>query len=140
MHAPHIYLRHASNRNRKKRHRYIGFIIVDSRRVFDREDVKKAIKRKAIEVFGERVRETGLRLTRYKENKGMVHCYHLYKDEVIELLGSIKKINGENVRIETIGTSGTIKSLNRKYFGGMLKKEDDPDYDWKRKERKLRRK
>lgn len=126
--APLIFLHPALNRSRKKRHRYIGFVIEEPERVFGREEVKKAIRDKSIKIFGSKTRETGLRLTRFNGREGIVHCYHLYKDEVIGLLKSINRIGKEHVKIKTVATSGTIRSLNRRCFGGRLKKTDDPDY------------
>ena len=126
--APLIFLHPALSQNRKKRHRYVGFVIREPDRALSREEVKKAIRDKSLEIFGNRAKEIGLRLTRFNGREGIVHCYHLYKDDVIGLLRSIERIGNQRVKIETIGTSGTIKSLNKKYFGGRLKKEDDPDY------------
>ncbi|HEB37639.1 MAG TPA: hypothetical protein ENI14_03145 [Thermoplasmatales archaeon] len=123
-----IFLHLASSQNRKKRHRYIGFVIREPERELSREEVKEAIRDKSLEIFGSRAREVGLRLTRFNGREGIVHCYHLYKDDVISLLRSIERIGNQRVKIETTGTSGTIKSLTKKYFGGRLKKEDDPDY------------
>lgn len=123
---------HESSRSRK-RHRYIGFIITAQTGVqIDREELKKALRYYCKKKFGQHWREVGLKLTRYNGKEGIVHCYHLYKDQVIYLLNSIKKIFDKNVEITTVGTSGTIKSLNRKFFGGRLKKEHDPDYTKKK--------
>lgn len=124
----HISLLLVSSQSKRKRHRYIGFIIRGSDRIFEREEVKRAIIKRSSEIFGDRLRETGLRLTRFNGREGIVHCYHLFKDEVINLLLSIERIGRDRVSIETLGTSGTIKSLNKKFFGGRLKKEQDPDY------------
>lgn len=118
-----------SNRNKKKRHRYIGFVIssIDGKPI-SREDLKSALPKYCKEKLKLHPREVGLRLTRYNGKEGMVHCYHTYKDSVIHLLSSIEEISGIKVKIKTIGTSGTIKSLNRKFFGNRLKKQHDPDY------------
>ncbi|KAA0008267.1 MAG: hypothetical protein DRN19_02310 [Thermoplasmata archaeon] len=117
-----------SNRSKKKRHRYIGFVVVEPESGIDREKLKAGLRYHCRKLFGDSWEEVGLRLTRFNGKEGMVHCYHIYKDKVINLLNSMEKIFNQRVNIKTIGTSGTIKSLNRKFFGGRLRKEHDPDY------------
>ena len=51
-------------------------------------------------------------LIRYDGKKGIIKCNHIEKENTIKLLTSIKK-----VKIETVGTSGTIKSLIQKHLG-----------------------
>jgi len=58
----------------------------------------------------------GLRLIRFDGVKGILRCNHVEKDDTIKLLKSIKSISSEKVEIETVGTSGTIKSLISKYM------------------------
>lgn len=58
-------------------------------------------------------------LTVFEHNKGILRCVHTYKDEAIGLLTSIKTMGGEKmpIKVETLGTSGTIKKAKRKYLG-----------------------
>lgn len=119
-----IFLLLGSNQNRKKRHRYIGFVVLKPDSEIDRERIKNTLKFYCKKHFGDKCRDVGLRLTRFNGKEGIVHCYHIYKDDVINLLSSIKG----DIEIRTVGTSGTIKSLNRKFFDGRLKKKNDPDY------------
>jgi len=93
-----------------------------------REQIKKAIWEKTKEMLKDEAKQSGIRLTRFNGREGIVHCYHLYKDETIKILNSINRIDGRAISIKTVGTSGTIKALNRKFFQGRLKKSDDPDF------------
>ncbi len=53
---------------------------------------------------------------RFDEDKGILRCKHTEKENAIRLLKSIKKINSQQIQIQTIGTSGTIKSLIKKHL------------------------
>ena len=120
---PSTYLRQGLNRSKRKRHRYIGFRILGASRSFGKGAVIRAIREKAIETFGDAAKDIALRLVRFNGKEGAVHCFHAYKDDAIRLLRSIDTIGNEKVRIETVGTSGTIKALNRKFFRGELDKK-----------------
>ncbi len=58
----------------------------------------------------------GLRLIRFDGEKGIMRCNHLEKENTIKLLRSIKSVSSKKVEIETLGTSGTIKSLVSKHM------------------------
>jgi RNase P/RNase MRP subunit POP5 len=58
----------------------------------------------------------GIYLVRFDGHRGVVKCNHIEKENTIKLLKSIKKISSYNVSIETLGTSGTIKTLIRKHM------------------------
>ena len=60
----------------------------------------------------------GFFLTRFKDNIGILRCFHMDKDRALSLLKSIQYINETPVCLETIATSGTIKSLIRKHLDG----------------------
>lgn len=47
----------------------------------------------------------------FENKKGILRVSHLFKEKAINILNSMKKINGKDVAIETKKTSGTIKSL-----------------------------
>jgi RNase P/RNase MRP subunit POP5 len=55
-------------------------------------------------------------LIRYDNNKGIIRCNNMNKESVIKILRSIKNISSDNVKIITLGTSGTIKALVNKHF------------------------
>ena len=58
----------------------------------------------------------GLYIVRFDGEKGIVKCKHTEKENTINLLKSIEEISSNKVNIETLGTSGTIKSLNKKHM------------------------
>ncbi len=59
----------------------------------------------------------GVYLVRFnKKNQGILRCKHNKKDDCIKLLKHIKEINNNEVSVETVGTSGTIKSLIKKHI------------------------
>ena len=67
-------------------------------------------------LFKKDCKEIGVYLIRFDGEKGIVKCNHTEKENTIELLKSIKKISSYKVDIETLGTSGTIKTLIRKHM------------------------
>ena len=112
----------ASNQNKKPRHRYIGFIITGVEKGFSRSAINNAIREETLKIFGKKTEDFGLKLIRFNGKEGMIHCFHIYKTEAIHILQSIDKIGKEKVRVKTVGTSGTIKSLNKKFFKGKLER------------------
>ena len=58
----------------------------------------------------------GIYLIRFNGEQGIVKCNHVEKENTIKLLKSIKQISSDKVKIETLGTSGTIKTLLKKHM------------------------
>ena len=123
-----IYLHLASNLNKQnfevqtiihegKRRRYIGFII-KSNKPFNitKEDVISELRKQCKSLFKKDCRELGVYLIKFNNYKGIVRCKHTEKDNTINLLKSIKSISSNKLDIETLGTSGTIKSLIKKHM------------------------
>ena len=67
------------------------------------------------DLFKKKYNDLGIYLIRFDGFTGIVKCNHTEKENTIRLLNSIKKISSHKVDIETFGTSGTIKSLLKKY-------------------------
>ena len=101
-----------------RRRRYIGFVIKASTRDqhIERFEIISEIKRRCRQLFSKDCKELGIYLTRFDGEKGIVRCNHIEKENTIKLLKSIRKIYSHEVEIETLGTSGTIKSLVRKHM------------------------
>jgi ribonuclease P/MRP protein subunit POP5 len=100
-----------------RRRRYIGFAIKSSDdRVFTKKQIIGEIQKECTSLFDKECRELGIFLVRYNDEKGIIRCKHTEKDNTIKLLKSIKKIDAKKVTVETLGTSGTIKSLVRKHM------------------------
>ena len=99
------------------RHRYIGFIIksdeIDS---IQRYVFVTLLQKQCKSLFRLECNDLGIRLIRFSGNQGIVKCFHDKKTMVIELLDSIKTIDGVTVSVDTVGCSGTIRSLIRKHM------------------------
>ncbi|MEW6069453.1 MAG: Rpp14/Pop5 family protein [Candidatus Thermoplasmatota archaeon] len=101
------------------RKRYIVFELIAPRPI-RKEEVIRLIRRS----FGKLIQEIDPWLLKYRNNKGLLRCRHTKKGEAIKILSSITKINEEEIKIKTLGTSGTIKRASRKY----LRKGEKPLY------------
>lgn len=102
-----------------RRRRYIGFRIKlqkDKTINLEKKDIVDEIKKQSILLFDKNCRELGIYLIRFNGEKGIVKCNHTQKDNTIQLLKSINKICLQPVKIETLGTSGTIKALVKKHM------------------------
>ena len=101
-----------------RRRRYIGFIVnySDDGIVFDKRDMIDTIRNQSVLFFLKDFREMGLFIIRFDGKQGIIRCKHTSKDDTITLLKSITEINNHKVKIDTVGTSGTIKSLVKKHM------------------------
>ncbi|UCB58063.1 MAG: hypothetical protein JSV67_05515 [Thermoplasmatales archaeon] len=97
------------------RRRYIGFK-VNSKQDIEKNDLIFEIQKQCNIIFNKKCKEMGIFLVRFKNTEGIIRCNHIEKENTIKLLKSIKKIKNYKVGIDTIGTSGTIKSLVRKHL------------------------
>ena len=88
---------------------------------FKRAQVTREIKNKTQELFNEDNSEIKILLTRFNGRNGIVRCSHLAKEKTIKTLKAIDQIASVPVKIETVGTSGTIKSLMKKHMKNLLK-------------------
>ncbi len=55
-------------------------------------------------------------LVHLRSGVGIVGVSHLHKDTAIPLLQSIKAVGDRDVKVHTLGTSGTIRQAIRKYL------------------------
>ena len=99
---------------KNKRHRYIGFF-VESEKSLDKYFIDNEIKNQCRKLYQKDCKELGLRLIRFDGKKGILKCNHIEKQNTIELLYTIKNIN-----IQPVGTSGTIKALQKKHMGKKI--------------------
>jgi RNase P/RNase MRP subunit POP5 len=98
-----------------KRQRYIGFKLEsESNTQIEKKDLFKEIQKICRKKYHRYTIDMGLRLIRFDGTGGIIKCNHIEKDKTISILNSIKRIESHNVKIETLYTSGTIKSLNKK--------------------------
>ncbi len=99
-----------------RRKRYIGFTIKQKDNDFEKTEIINEIRSQCNSLFNKNYRELGLYLIRFNGEQGILQCKHTEKENAIQLLRSIKKVSSKNVQIETLGTSGTIKSLIKKHM------------------------
>ena len=98
-----------------KRHRYIGFIVKTLDKNLTKSEMVKEIRSQSGSLFQKDCTEMGIRLIRFDGTAGIIKCNYLAKEQTITLLQSIKKIE-----VETIATSGTIRSLIKKHMQSYL--------------------
>ncbi|NOZ58982.1 MAG: hypothetical protein GXO66_05340 [Euryarchaeota archaeon] len=102
----------------RMRKRYIAFC-VESDRAFSREEVARAIFSSALSMFGEAgVAEMSLTLLDFDEGEqeGFVVCSHRSVAQAIAALSLVSEISGERVHLRSLGTSGTVRALRRKFL------------------------
>ena len=59
--------------------------------------------------------EGAFRITVYEPEVAILKVPHKLKDDAIDLLKSVDSVNGRRCKVETLRTSGTIKTLKVKY-------------------------
>jgi len=79
------------------------------------------IRNQSITIFNEDSKNFGIYLIRFNGEEGIVKCNHIEKEKTIQLLTSINEISSKKVKIETVGTSGTIKTLIKKHMTQQIK-------------------
>jgi len=101
-----------------RRRRYIGFKISSktTNKYFEKDEIIDEIKIQCRTLFNKECNQLGIYLIRLNEDQGIVRCKHIEKDNTIKLLRSIENISDEKVEVQTLGTSGTIKSLIKKHM------------------------
>jgi RNase P/RNase MRP subunit POP5 len=90
--------------------------LVSPENKFKKYELANAFQTKCQDLYDKNYKELGLYLIRFNGERGIARCKHLEKENVINLINSIEKINSKNIKIKTIATSGTIKALIRKHF------------------------
>ena len=81
-----------------------------------KKDIINEIRENSEKVCKKKFREMSLFLIRFNGMQGIVRCKHTEKENTIKLLKKIDEIKDEKVVIDTIATSGTIKSLIKKHM------------------------
>jgi len=74
------------------------------------------IRNQSRNIFNQESKKYGIYLIRFNGEEGIVKCNHIEKEKTIQLLTSINEISSKKVNIETVGTSGTIKTLIKKHM------------------------
>jgi RNase P/RNase MRP subunit POP5 len=74
------------------------------------------IRKQCKHILNKDCKEMGVHLVRFDGRIGIIKCNHIEKENTIKLLKSINEVSSQKVKIETIGTSGTIKALVKKHM------------------------
>ena len=103
-----------------RRRRYIGFEIkTKENKTFEKNDIINSVRKNSEEICNKHFKEMGLFVVRFNGKQGIIRCRHTEKENAIDLLKRIDRINDEKVKIETIATSGTIKALIKKHMSNF---------------------
>jgi RNase P/RNase MRP subunit POP5 len=102
---------------KNERQRYILFkIIKEEGTVFDKQDFLRAIWQSIWRYFGMKdANKIGLWLLTLslEENYGIIRCSHTMKETIISALTLVKEINGKNVILSPVKTSGTLNTIKK---------------------------
>jgi len=66
------------------------------------------------------------RITVFERNFGILKVPHTLKDDAIRVLKSVDHVKGIACTVDTLRTSGTIKTLKQKYSVRMENAKEDP--------------
>ena len=99
-------------KDRVGRFRYIAFRI-DGGKDLQTGEVIRALS----EASQNHPREARPRLVHLRDGEGVVRVSHLHRDAAIPLLQSLRTVGEREVRVLTVGTSGTIRKAIQKYLG-----------------------
>lgn len=89
----------------RPRYRYVAFRL-EASRPFRREEVLEALRGASPRLW----------LVTFAGTSGLVRTTNLEKEAAIRALNGIDVMAGEQVRIRTVGTSGTIRAATEKYL------------------------
>lgn len=105
------------------RARYVAFR-VQAKRGLGRPAVIAAI-RAAARRLGPEAEAAKPWLTRFDGSRGILRCEHTGKEAAIAVLRAVRDVDGLEVHVETVGTSGTIAGCVRKFLPD-LEDRDEP--------------
>lgn len=103
------------SKNLKPRKRYIAFR-VEAPHTISRKEFISAIRNNVKDkAQWERVEPW---LTVFENNEGILRCIHTAKEEAVEILTSISGVGRPNIEVKvmTLGTSGTIKKAKLRFL------------------------
>lgn len=107
----------------REKKRYVGLKLYSQNRI-KREEIFNILWNSIINLYGE-IEASHINLwiidsqevknERHFQHNIIVKCQRGYEDEVITAFNTIFRQRETRIVVHTIGTSGTIKSLNKKY-------------------------
>ncbi|MFH1774806.1 MAG: Rpp14/Pop5 family protein [Methanobacteriota archaeon] len=102
----------------REKKRYVAFRAY-SEEPLKREEVIRAVWSETLAFFGENIAsEINLWVLNFDEasQKGFLVCSHREVGKVKAALTLVSMVNGKKVFLQTLGVSGTIKALKRKFL------------------------
>ena len=101
-----------------RRRRYIGFEIryLSKDVHVQKNELIQDIRKQCRDLFKKDCNSMGVYIIRFNGKQGIVKCNHVEKENMIKLLKSIRQVSSVKLEIETLGTSGTIKTLIKKHM------------------------
>ena len=100
----------------RPRYRYVAFRL-EAARLFRREEVLEAL----------RAASPPLWLVTFVGTSGLVRTTNVEKEAAIRALNGIEAMAGERVRVQTVGTSGTIRAATQKYLKTRDRARREPE-------------
>ena len=97
-------------KEKRGRRRYIAFKVISDKGVY-REDLLFALRASSTKMG-----ITTPKLIQFDEMKGIVRCSNLDKEVTIQLLHDVGRTIDNGFELETLRTSGTLKTLRNRYF------------------------
>lgn len=98
-----------------RRHRYIDFHVESKEQIlFTNPELLQALRQQTFELFSKELKDLRLWVVRFDGIKGILKCHYTEKEQVLQILRSIKRIGTTPVTIITHATSGTIHGLTSK--------------------------
>jgi len=96
-----------------EKYRYIAFRVETEVPLARNDFLSSLLSRSRGTALGDR-----FRITVFEPEVGILKVPHTLKDDAIEVLSSVDSVRGRPCRVETLKTSGTIKTLKEKYLPG----------------------
>ena len=84
--------------------------------VFRLNSDSQLTEREVAALLAESIRGSPTRLVHFDGEHGILRCVHTAKENVIAALNRTTKVGQADVRITTIGTSGTIRKAISKFL------------------------
>ena len=100
---------------KKLRKRYVVFAILTEQKI-EKKSLEEAIRANWVRFFGEKsLIKADPQLIYYDPSvkRGVIRVAHLYKDELIALMSTIKKIGEADCLLVPLKTTGTIKKARK---------------------------
>ena len=102
----------------REKKRYIAFLVRSDFKI-KKEELSMAIWSNSLSMLGEiNASKLNYWLLEYNEEKmlGILTCSHRMVGEMIASLALISEVNNKMLSVVTLGTSGTLKALQRKFL------------------------